>query len=182
MEGQMRRVLTTLAVALGCALTLDAQQHDHPYDMQFIDMMIHHHHDGVKMAGIEERDGDRADVKAFAQKTAEGQKKDIAELQAIRDRLFKGHPTADVARVAGMSMQMMMDKGKQDMAKLERAGEKTDDVFLQVMASHHQDALRMSNEGMKRLRDAELRKLAAKMNAMQTKELDEIKRLRSLTK
>lgn len=178
----MKRVLTSLAAVLGCAFTLGAQQHDHPYDMQFIDMMIHHHQDGVKMSGIEERDGDRAAVKAFAQKTAEGQKKDIAELQAIRDRLFKGHPVAENARVAGMSMQMMMNKGKQDMARLEKAGDRTDDVFLQVMASHHQDALRMSNEGMKRLQDAELRTLAAKMNAMQTREQEEIKRLRSLTK
>lgn len=176
----MRR-LYTLAIALLLAPVAvgSTTQHDHPYDMQFIDMMIHHHQDGVKMSAIEERDGSRADVKAFARKTADGQKKDIAELQAIRDRLFKGHPTAENARVAGMSMQMMMKKAQQDIAKLDKAGARTDDVFLQTMAVHHQDALRMSREGMKRLQDAQLRKLAAKMNDMQTKEMAEIKALRS---
>jgi len=37
----------------------------------------------------------------------------------------------------------------------------------------------MTAEGMARLQDAELRKLAAKMNDMQTRELAEIKALRS---
>jgi uncharacterized protein (DUF305 family) len=179
----MRRLLFTAVAALALTAATGAQhQHDHPYDLQFIDMMVHHHQDGIRMADVEQRDGDRADVKAFAQKTAEGQKKDIAELQAIRDRLFKGHATAENARIAGMSMPMMMQKGKQDMAKLENAGDRTDEVFLQVMGSHHQDALRMSSEGMKRLQDAELRKLAAKMHDMQSKELDEIKRLRAMAK
>lgn len=176
----MRRFLALATALLLAPVALGAtMQHDHPYDMQFIDMMIHHHQDGVKMAAIEERDGSRAAVKAFAQKTAEGQKKDIAELQAIRDRLFKGHPVAENARVAGMSMQMMMKKAQQDLAKLEKAGARTDDVFLQTMAAHHQDALRMSAEGVKRLQDADLRKLAAKMNDMQTKEMAEIRALRS---
>lgn len=176
----MRR-LYALAIALLLAPVAvgSTAQHDHPYDMQFIDMMIHHHQDGMKMSAIEERDGSRADVKGFARKTADGQKKDIAELQAIRDRLFKGHSVAENARVAGMSMQMMMKKAQQDIAKLEKAGARTNDVFLQTMATHHQDALRMSAEGMKRLQDAELRKLAAKMNDMQTKEMAEMKALRS---
>ena len=176
----MRRFYAlAIALFLAPAAFVGAMQHDHPYDMQFIDMMIHHHQDGVKMSAIEERDGTRAAVKTFAQKTAEGQKKDIAELQAMRERLFKGHPVAENARVAGMSMPMMMKKAQQDIAKLEKAGSRTDDVFLQTMAAHHQDALRMSADGMKRLRDAELRKIAAKMNDMQTKEMAEIKALRS---
>ena len=176
----MRRLYAlAIALLLAPAAIGATMQHDHPYDMQFIDMMLHHHQDGVKMSAIEERDGSRTEVKAFARKTADGQKKDISELQAIRDRLFKGHPVAENARVAGMSMQMMMKKAQQDIAKLEKAGIRTDDVFLQTMAAHHQDALRMSAEGMKRLQDGELRKLAARMNDMQTKEMAEIKALRS---
>ena len=176
----MRRFLAiAVALVLAPAALGATMQHDHPYDMQFIDMMIHHHQDGVKMSAIEERDGSRAAVKAFAQKTANGQKKDIAELQAVRDRLFKGHPVAENARVAGMSMQMMMKKAQQDIAKLEKAGTRTDDVVLQTMAAQHQEALRMSRDGLKRLQNGELRKLAARMNDMQTKEMAEIKALRS---
>jgi uncharacterized protein (DUF305 family) len=177
------RIATVGFTLLATSSMLSAfAQHTEPYDMQFIDMMIHHHQDGVKMAAIEESQGDRADVRAFAQRTAQGQKKDLEDLQAIRDRLFKGHPVAHNARIAGMSMQLMMQKGKQDIAKLEKAVDATDEVFLQLMASHHQDALRMTRDGMKRARDPELRKLAAKMNAMQTKELDEITHLRAMVK
>lgn len=151
----------------------------HPYDLQFIDMMLHHHQDGIRMAEIEQSEGDRDAVEAFARKTADGQKKDSEELKAIRERLFKGHEMAMNARVGGMTMDGMMKKGKQSIAKLDNAGGKTDEVFLQTMAQHHQDALKMTGEGMKRLQDGELRKLAAKMNDTQKQELAEIKALRS---
>jgi uncharacterized protein (DUF305 family) len=141
-------------------------------------MMRHHHADGIKMALVEESRGRRDDVKAFAKKTREGQEKDSAELQAIRDRLFKDHEMAHNAKIAGMTMQAMMKKGQQDMAKLEKAGASIDAVFLQTMAVHHSGALRMTAEGMKRLQDTELRKIAARMHAMQTKEQAEIRQLR----
>lgn len=37
----------------------------HPYDLQFIDMMLHHHQDGIRMSEIEQKEGDRDAVKAF---------------------------------------------------------------------------------------------------------------------
>lgn len=190
------RSVATLAFSLAVAGPT-AAQHQHPaaapgqpahgaqtapYDLQFIDMMLHHHQDGLRMTDIEERDGARADVKAFARQTADGQKKDREELKAIRDRLYKEHEMAMTARVGGMTMDAMMKKGQQSIAKLEKAGARTDEVFLQTMAMHHQDALKMSTEGMKRLQDGQLRQLAAKTNAMQTRESSEIKQLRSMRK
>lgn len=180
-----------LAVALGAGA---AAQHahpapapgqpaqTHPYDLQFIDMMTHHHQDGIKMSAIEENSGSRDAVKAFARRTADGQKKDSEEMKAIRERLYKGHEMAMNARVAGMTMDPMMKKGQQSIAKLEKAGARTDEVFLQTMAMHHRDALKMSAEGMKRLQDAQLRQLASKMHAMQTRESAEIKQLRAARK
>lgn len=189
------RSVATLAFAVALAATAAAQhQHPatpgqaahtsqaHPYDLQFIDMMMHHHQDGIRLSAIEESKGSRDAVKDFARKTADGQKKDSEELKAIRDRLFKDHEMAMTARVAGMTMDAMMKKGQQGIAKLEKAGTRTDEVFLQTQGVHHQDALKMTAEGMKRLQDAQLRQLAAKMNAMQTKESGEIKQLRSMRK
>ena len=184
---RLLQVISLGIAAIVVGTTVSAQhQHpagqDHPYDLQFIDMMLHHHQDGIRMSAIETSKGDRDAVKAFAQKTADGQKKDSEELQAVRDRLFKGHAMAQNARVGGMTMDAMMKKGQQSLQKLEKAGDRPDETFLQTMAGHHQDALRMSAEGMKRLQDGELRKLAARINGMQTKELDEIKHLRSMAK
>lgn len=55
-------------------------------DRAFALKMIQHHQGGIDMARIVQQHGDDAEIKRMAQKTADMQRKEIAELQAWLDR------------------------------------------------------------------------------------------------
>ena len=144
------------------------------YDLQFIDMMHHHHMNGIAMARHEEQHGQVSEVKALAAQIQAGQEKDQKQLEAIRKRLYGDRPMVMNAQIAGMSMKAMQAKSQADMKKLKVASQQTDPVFVAVMIPHHQDAIKMSQDGVKRLADGELKTLAQQMLATQTEELKEL--------
>lgn len=55
-------------------------------DRAFALKMIEHHKGGIEMSQIVQRHGDDKEIKRMAQKTAEMQRKEIAELEAWLDR------------------------------------------------------------------------------------------------
>lgn len=55
-------------------------------DRAFALKMIQHHQGGIEMARVVQQHGDDAEIKQMAQKTADMQRKEIAELQAWLDR------------------------------------------------------------------------------------------------
>jgi uncharacterized protein (DUF305 family) len=59
-------------------------------DRDFLTMMRHHHQSGVRMSEVEIRHGKNSAAKALAQKIVEGQKKEIAEIDALLGK----HPSA----------------------------------------------------------------------------------------
>jgi uncharacterized protein (DUF305 family) len=151
-------------------------------DIQFLDMMMRHHSDGVKMARMGVDKAQDAGVKALAEKMAAGQQKDIEEMQAIRDARFSINPKAEIMTVKGrkMTSQMMMKTAEQDMKKLEAAsGAEFDRVFLDVFMKHHRMALDMSKEETSKGRDTEAKKKAGEIISVQTKEIAEMKRLKT---
>lgn len=57
------------------------------FDKKFITMMTKHHKSGIELAQSEIRRGKHTDVKAFAQKTMQGQKKDLDDMARIKQEL-----------------------------------------------------------------------------------------------
>ncbi len=55
-------------------------------DRAFALKMIQHHQGGIDMARVVQQHGDDAEIKKMAQKTADMQRKEIAELQSWLDR------------------------------------------------------------------------------------------------
>jgi uncharacterized protein (DUF305 family) len=55
-------------------------------DRAFALKMIEHHRGGIAMAEVVQKHGDDAEIKRMAQKTADMQRKEIAELQGWLDR------------------------------------------------------------------------------------------------
>lgn len=176
-------------------------------DLQFLDMMLAHHADGVKMAQMGVDKAQNAGVKALAQKIVSGQQKDINEMQKIRDRHFSGQPKQemmmmksggmkmdgmkmdssmrggnmpmDMSKGGGMMMEMMSKMSEDDMRKLEAAsGAEFDRTFLDVFAKHHQMAMDMSKEEISSGKNADTKKKAGEIIKVQTKELAEINRLK----
>lgn len=151
-------------------------------DKQFLDMMLMHHADGVKMAQMGVDKAQNAKVKALAEKMVAGQQKDIEEMQKMRDEHFSGQAKAEMMTVKGreMTMEMMMKMAQEDMQKLEAAsGAEFDRTFLDVFMKHHQMAIDMSKEETSKGKDAEVKKKAREIITKQTKEMAEMKRLKA---
>lgn len=181
----MFSAMTMLALTITAASTTFAQNaktSGNQTDLQFLDMMLMHHADGVKMAQMGVEKAQNADVKALAQKMADDQQKDIEEMQAMRDEHFSGQPKAEMMTVKGreMTMEMMMKMAEEDMKKLEAAsGAEFDRTFLDVFMKHHQMAIDMSKAENSKGKDADVKKKAREISAKQTKEMGEMKRLKA---
>jgi uncharacterized protein (DUF305 family) len=178
-------VLAALALAvLGAnnALAQNAKMTGNQTDLQFLDMMLMHHSDGVKMAQMGVDKAQNAGVKALAEKMKTGQQKDIEEMEKMREEHFSGQPKAETMTVKKqkMTMEMMMKMAEEDMKKLEAAsGAEFDRAFLDVFMKHHQMAIDMSKEETGKGKDAAVKKKAREIISVQTKEMGEMKRLKT---
>lgn len=164
------------------AFAQNAKMSGNTTDLRFLDMMLMHHADGVKMAQMGVDKAQNAGVKALAEKMAAGQQKDIEEMQKMRDSHFSGQPKQEMMMVKRreMTMQMMEKMAQEDMQKLEAAtGAEFDRTFLDVFLKHHQMALDMSKEETSKGKDAEVKKKAREIIAVQTKEMGEMRRLKN---
>lgn len=151
-------------------------------DIQFLDMMVPHHADGVKMAQMGAGKAQNARVKSLARKMAADQQKDIEEMEKMRESHYSGQPKAELMTVKGrqMTIEMMEKMAQEDMGKLEAAsGRQFDRTFLEVFMKHHQMALDMSRQETAKGQNAEVKKKAREIISKQTKEMAEMKRLRS---
>ena len=150
-------------------------------DIQFLDMMMPHHADGVKMARMGIEKAQNPGVKALAEKMAAGQEKDIEEMQKMRDDKFSQQPKAEMMTVKGrrITLEMMEKMSREDLQKLEAAtGTEFDRVFLDVFTKHHRMAIDMSKEETGKGEEADVKKKAREIISVQTKELGEINRLK----
>ena len=77
--------------------------HDSPYDLSFIDMMMHHRQ-GLEMARMAESNGQLSELKGFAKRMIADQEKDITELQGYRDRFYPSERKADKMRIGDVVM------------------------------------------------------------------------------
>lgn len=168
----------------------DAKMADAPYDLRYIDMMMHHHQMGIDMAKLAQTKAAHAELKAFATKTIEEQQKDNDQLKKWRDEWYAGKPMT-----APMNMQDMakMDKTKpgqghkhdmqmqqMDMSKLESAtGNAFDVLFLDMFIPHHQMAVDMSQKATKQAQHAQLKTFARATIAKQQKEKQQMTKWRA---
>ena len=174
-------MLALMITGASATFAQNAKMSGNQTDLQFLDMMMMHHADGVKMAQMGVDKAQNAGVKALAEKMAADQQKDIEEMQKMRDSHFSGQAKAEMMMVKGrqMTMEMMMKMAQSDMQKLEAAsGTEFDRTFLDIFMKHHQMAIDMSKEETAKGKDAEIKKKAREIITKQTKEIGEMKRLK----
>lgn len=131
-----------------------------PYDLQFIDTMTQHHQGAIEMAEMALKKTQNAELKTFAQKIIDDQKKEIAQMKNWREKWYAGKPAAVNMEMPGMadSMKMMMGDG---MKHLEGATGKDFDVdFLDMMTPHHAGAVTMAKEALTKAEHPEIKTLA----------------------
>ncbi len=181
MKNKKHSFLTLAAFALlttfvALTATIPALAHS-DVDLEYIDLMIAHHRDGIEMARLAETKAETAEVKEFAGRVIADQEKDIAELQTRREQLYPGEEEADGINIKNkrMSAGEMKKIAEADMKKLESAGGKAfDHLFLDTLTRHHKMAIDMSNTQITKGDSAELKKFSRETIAKQNKEIGEM--------
>lgn len=145
-----------------------------PYDLQFLDTMSAHHQGAVEMSEMVLKKSQNAELKTFAQKIIDDQKKEIAQMKEWREKWYAGKPRAMNMEMPGMSDSMKMMTGD-DMKKMEAAMNKDFDLhFLDMMTPHHQGAVVMAREALQKAERPEIKTLAQDIIREQEKEIKQM--------
>jgi uncharacterized protein (DUF305 family) len=127
-----------------------------PYDLKFIDSMIHHHQQGVAMAQIAWRKASHDELRIFAKTMADAQRDQVAKLEEWRNAWFEGEASARDAEKDGIWMNTL--------SKLETTEEEDFDFyFVQAMVEHHENGMAMANDAIEHASRAELKDYAQAM-------------------
>lgn len=166
-------ILVFVALTVSGALAQHPAGHgaktaDADYDLHYIDMTIEHHQMGIDMAKMAQNKASHAELKNLATKMVEDQQKDQDQLKKWRDEWYAGKPKSDHMNMPGMSGMKMP---QMDMGKLEAAsGNDFDLMFIDMIVPHHQMAIDMSKESLKKAAHAPLKTFARETIAKQQKE------------
>jgi uncharacterized protein (DUF305 family) len=152
-------------------MTSDPNAASQPYDLQFIDTMSAHHQGAVEMAETVLRKSDNDELKTFARKIIDDQKKEIAQMKDWREKWYAGKPAAKNMEMTGMADSMKMMMGD-DMKKWEASAGKDFDVqFLDMMTPHHVGAVVMAREALQKAEHPEIKTLANNIIKAQESEI-----------
>ncbi len=156
------------------AMKSDPNAASAPFDLQFIDTMSQHHAGAVEMAEVALKKSANDELKKFAQKIIDDQKKEIAEMKDWREKWFAGAAPAKNMEMPGMfdSMKSMTGDG---MKKFEAAtGKDFDLLFLEMMIPHHEGAVVMSKEALQKSGRPEIKTLANSIIKAQESEIKQM--------
>lgn len=174
------------------------------FDHAFLQEMIEHHQQGLEMAKMALDRAQTDAVKRFAQQTSSKQEEDIKKMQSMLGGTHAGHHegaaatsrTSDSANTdqasgnhgsgqhSDMSHHDMQGMKDQMMSKLQSAqGSDFDRAFTEEMLKHHSMAEEMAQLAQEKANSPEVKSMAAKMATDQSREIDELQRLkRSIAK
>lgn len=142
-----------------------------PYDLQFLDTMTAHHQGAVTMAGPVAAKAHHAEIKTLAANIISSQQTEIAQMKAWREKWFAGAAPAINMEMPGMSDSMMrMDMKKLDTLK----GNEFDLEFIRQMIPHHEGAVVMAKEALKKSTKDEVKTLAKAIIAAQEAEIKQM--------
>ena len=151
-----------------------------PYDLQFLDSMIHHHNGAIMMAKMVLGKTERPELKAFAQKVIDDQSKEIDYMKQLREQWYAGKPQAVNMEMPGMvgGMKIMTGEHMKEMDQMPPAH--FDEHFLNIMIAHHEGAVTMSKEAQKNAEHPEVKQLADKIIQAQGPEIEEMKKWKEM--
>jgi uncharacterized protein (DUF305 family) len=139
-------------------------------DLMFLDMMIPHHQQGVQAAEMAQTRAQRPEVKEMASKMHADQKREIDMMKEWRTRWYADAPQAAMQEMH--EMHGMNEMHTMDMSGLQAAqGEQFDQMFVDMMIPHHEQALQMADQMRSQVVHAELGQLIEEMSATQRAEI-----------
>ena len=148
---------------------------EQPFDLQFIDSMIHHHEGAIQMANMVIGKTQRPELKQFAQKMIDDQSKEIDHMEQWREQWYAGKPSALNMEMPGMvgGTKIMNSEHMKEMDSM--PPNHFDDHFLNMMTAHHEGAVTMAKDALKRAEHPEIKTLSEQIIKTQQAEIDQMK-------
>ena len=134
-------------------------------DRDFLRMMTDHHMGLIAMAHKTIESKDKLTVKTIAERLDTEQDAEMDRMMTMLEKNFKDPYAAKITA----DNQLMLDqlKGK--------TGKEYDQTFLNNVITHHEQALKMIDAYLPTAKNADLKAMAQKMKAVQSKEITEFK-------
>ena len=141
-------------------------------DHDFAHMMMTHHQGAIDMSEVELRDGKDATLSAMAGKIITDQKKEIADLDKVADRLDGGGKNYTPKDPAD-KFQARLDAGMKTMMQPMTPSGDVNMDYAMMMVAHHRSAVQMAEAEVAMGKDPELKKMAQMMIDAQKKEIQQ---------
>ncbi|MEG3859721.1 DUF305 domain-containing protein [Microcoleus sp. herbarium12] len=160
-------------------MSMDLGPADADYDLRFIDGMTVHHQGAVNMAKELLNKSQRPEMKKLANSIIAAQNREINQMKEWRKTWYAKADSTPMAYHAQMghmmamtpeqmqSMMMSMDLGAAD--------DKFDLRFLNAMIPHHEGALIMAQDALKKSKRPEIKKLSQEILTSQKQEIQQMK-------
>jgi uncharacterized protein (DUF305 family) len=164
------------------SMSMDLGPADANYDLRFIDGMSVHHQGAVNMAQDVLKQSKRPEMKKLATNIIAAQKREINQMKEWRKTWYPKADNTPMAYHAAMghmmamtpeqmqSMMMTMDLGAAD--------DQFDLRFINAMIPHHEGALVMAEDALKKSKRPEMKKLSEEILTSQKKEILQMKEWR----
>lgn len=135
-------------------------------DAEFLDKMTRHHQSRIEMMKMADSKAHTSSVKKITKKMENEQSKDIVVMQKMRNKFFSSEEqSSEIPK-------------KMDMTSLEQAsGKKFDEQYLDMMAQHHQDGIKMIEEYKSKFTNSSVKKFAEKTEKNQKAEIDQFAKI-----
>jgi uncharacterized protein (DUF305 family) len=164
--------------ASGDHMSMDLGPADAEFDLRFVDAMTPHHQGAVVMAKEAQQKSKRPEIKKLAANILQAQDKEINQMKQWRQAWYPKASAEPIAYHAEMkhSMPMTQDQIKSMMMSMDlgAADEQFDLRFLNAMIPHHEGAVVMAQDALKKSKRPEIKKLAQEILTSQNAEIKQM--------
>ena len=166
----------------GSSMSMDLGPADANYDLRFIDAMRMHHEGAIQMAKEAQQKSKRPQIKKLASSIIADQNREINQLQQWRQAWYPKAGDKPMAYDTKMGRMMQMSsnqmQGMMMMGDLGAADSKFDLRFMNAMIPHHEGAVTMAQDALKKSQRPEIKQLAKDIITAQQKEIAQMKQWR----
>ena len=163
-------------------MSMDLGPADADYDLRFIDGMTVHHQGAVNMAKEVLNKSKRPEMKKLANNIIAAQNREINQMKEWRKAWYAKASSTPMAYHAQMGhMMAMTPEQMQNMMMsmdLGAADDQFDLRFINAMIPHHEGALVMAEDALKKSKRPEMKKLSQEILTSQKQEIEQMKQWR----
>ena len=163
-------------------MSMDLGPADADYDLRFIDGMTVHHQGAVNMAQDVLKQSKRPEMKKLATDIIAAQKREINQMKEWRKAWYAKASSTPMAYHAQMGHMMAMTPEQMQNMMMSMDLGATDDQFdlrsINAMIPHHEGALVMAEDALKKSKRPEMKKLSQEILTSQKQEIEQMKQWR----